>query len=113
MAVSLSPRVIWFETWKTFPERLRAFAVKPAHRQAKLVHRLNDGIDLFGEHQARQMQHRAHPDAGAEIGRARGQITKFIVEGEIQLLFQRRSSLSTACHASRVWKPGRNACIRR
>ena len=34
-------------------QRLGAFAVKPAHGQAELVHRLDDRVDLLGQHQAR------------------------------------------------------------
>ncbi len=74
---------------KNIAQRLGAFAVKPAHREAKLVDGLDDRIDLLGENEARQMQHRAHADAGAEIRRTRGQITEFVVEGEIQFFLQR------------------------
>ena len=73
---------------KNISERLGAFAVKPAHREAELVDRLDDRIDLLAQNQPRQMEHRADADARAEIRRAGRQIAKLVVEGIIQLLLQ-------------------------
>ena len=88
-------------------QRLGAFAVKPAHGQAQLVDRLDDRIDLLRQHQARQMQHRADANAGAEIRRAGGQITQLVVESVIQLLLQAaESTWSMAPQAWRSCKPG-------
>ena len=65
-------------------QRLGAFAVKAAHGQAQLVDGLDDLVDLLGQHQPRQMQHGADADAGAEIGRAGGQVTQFRAESVIE-----------------------------
>ena len=73
---------------KNISERFRAFAVKSAHGQTELVDGLDDGIDLLGQNQAGQMQHRADADARAEIRRAGGQITEVGVESVIEFLLQ-------------------------
>ena len=69
-------------------ERLGALAIKSAHRQPELVDGLDDGIDLLGQDESGQMQHGAHADARAEVGRARGQVTQFVAEGVRELLLQ-------------------------
>ena len=69
-------------------QRLGAFAVKSAHGQAEFVDRVNDRVDLLGQNQPRQMQHGADADAGAEVGRAGGQVAEFGSEGVIELLLQ-------------------------
>ena len=95
-------------------QRFGAFAVKSAHRQAELVDRLDDRIDLLGQHQPGQMQHRADADAGAEIGRARGQIAQFGVEGVIELLLQFRIQLiDRRPRLAQLQARDASACIRR
>ncbi|MEI9865467.1 MAG: hypothetical protein WDN00_13140 [Limisphaerales bacterium] len=69
---------------KDIAQSFGAFAVKSAHRKTKLVDGLDDRIDLLGENEAGQMQHRTDTDAGAKIGRAGRQITEFIAESVIQ-----------------------------
>ena len=95
-------------------QRLGALAVKPAHGQAELVHRLDDRIDLLRQHQSRQVQHRAHADARAEIRRARGQIAEFLAERVIRGFSPVRNPTGQSrCHACAICRPGRSACIRR
>ena len=74
---------------KHIAERLGAFAVKPAHGQAQFVDRLNDLVDLLGQHQGRQVEHRAHTDARAEVGRAGSQVTEVGREGVIEPFLER------------------------
>ena len=69
-------------------QRLGAFAVKAAHGQADFVDRLDDLVDLLGQDQAGQMQHGADAHAGAEVGRAGGQVAELGAEGEIELALQ-------------------------
>ena len=66
--------------------RLRAFAVQAAHRQADLLQAAEDLVDLPGDDQGRQVQHHADAHAGADVGRAGGQIAQPLVEGVGDLL---------------------------
>ena len=95
-------------------QRLGAFAIKPAHGQAELVDRLDDRVDLFGQDQPGQVQHGADADAGAEIGRAGGQIAQLGAESVIRASSPARNpAWSIAVQAWRSCSPGRSACIRR
>ena len=67
-----------------------AFAVQPAHRQAHVLGGAEDLFDFAGELQGRQMKHHADADAGADVGRAGGQVAEARVEGEIELRFELR-----------------------
>ena len=60
---------------------LRALAIQAAHRQRDLVQAAKHLVDLPGDHQARQMEHDAHPDASADVGRAGREVAKAGVEG--------------------------------
>ena len=61
--------------------RLRAFAVQAADRQADLLQAAEDLLDLPRDDQGRQVQHHAHPHAGADVGGAGGQVAQPLVEG--------------------------------
>ena len=66
--------------------RLRAFAEKAADGEADLLQAAEDLLDLPRDDQSRQVQHHAHPHAGADVGRAGGQIAQPLVEGVGDLL---------------------------
>ena len=94
-------------------QRLGAFAVKAAHGQAQLVDGLNDLVDLLGQDQPGQMQHGADADAGAEIGRAGGQITQVRAESVIEFALQFGIHLVDGHPGLPSCRPGRSACMRR
>ena len=75
---------------KDVTEGFSAFAIQAAHSQAELVDGLDDRVDLLGKHESGQVQHGTHADAGAEIGRARGEVAKFVIEGVVQLALEYR-----------------------
>ena len=66
--------------------RLRAFAVQAADRQADLLQAAEDLVDLPRDDQGRQVQHHAHPHAGADVGGAGRQVAQPLVEGVGDLL---------------------------
>ena len=66
--------------------RLRAFAVQAADGQADLLQAAEDLVDLPGDDQGGQVQHHAHAHAGADVGRAGGQVAEPLVEGVGHLL---------------------------
>ena len=74
-------------------ERLGALAVEAAHGQADLVHRFDDLRDLVVEHERGQVHHGGGAHAGADVGRARGEIADLRREGEVELLLQLRVEL--------------------
>ena len=47
-----------------------------------------DLVDVLRLHERGEVQHHADPDAGADVGRAGGQVAEPLVEGVIQALFQ-------------------------
>ena len=69
-------------------ERLGAFAVETADGEADLVDRLEDLADLVAEHEAGQVEHGGGAQAGAEIGRAGGEVAERGIEGEFERVFQ-------------------------
>ena len=69
-------------------ERFRALAVEPADGEADFVHGLDDLVDLLGEHERRQMDHRRGAHAGADVRRAGGEIAELRVKGEVELAFE-------------------------
>ena len=69
-------------------QSLGALTVEAAHSQADLADGLDNGIDLLGQNERRQMQHHRGTHAGAEIRRAGGQVTEFRIKGERQTAFQ-------------------------
>ena len=86
---SFSPKRGLVRDLKEIAHRLGAFAVKPADREPDLVHRLNDLVDHLAQNEAGQMQHGRGAHAGADIGRAGGQIAELRVVGEIELRLER------------------------
>ena len=73
---------------KDVAQRLGAFPVKPAHGKAQLVDGLDDLVDLLAQHQPRQVQHRAHANAGAQVGGAGGEIAAFFRVGKIEAMLE-------------------------
>ena len=73
---------------KDVAQRLGAFPVKPAHGKAELVDGLNDLVDLFTQHQPRQVQHRAHANAGAQVGGAGSEVAAFFRVGKIKSVLE-------------------------
>ena len=67
--------------------RLRAFAEQAAHGQADLLQAAKDLFDLPRNDQGRQVQHHAHPHAGADVRGAGRQVAQPFVEGVGDLLF--------------------------
>src|SRR5690349_1235443 len=59
------------------PQRLSAFPVEAPNSQTELIDGLNNGVDLLGQDQPWQMQHRTDPNARAYIGWAGGQVPQF------------------------------------
>src|SRR5437899_1606180 len=47
---------------------LGALPIQAADSQPQLIHRLNNWIDLLSQHQSRQVQHCADPNASANVG---------------------------------------------
>ena len=76
MVSSLSPRVDLVGNLVEIAERLGAFAVEAADGEADLVDRLDDLADLVAEDQAGQVQHGGGAHAGAEVGRAGGEVAE-------------------------------------
>ena len=74
-------------------ERLGAFAVEAAHGQADLVHGLDDLGDLVVEHERGQVHHGRGAHAGADVGRAGGEVADLGREGEVEFLLQLRVEL--------------------
>ena len=68
--------------------RLAALAVQAADGQVDLVQRLEDLLDLLGQHQRRQVQHHADADAGADVRRAGGEVAELFAEGEADALLE-------------------------
>ena len=56
--------------------RLRSLAIQAADGQRDLVQAPKHLVDLPGDHQRRQVEHHAHADAGAHVGRAGREIAK-------------------------------------
>ena len=69
--------------------RLGAFAIKTAHRQTDFADGLHDLIDQFAQDQTGQMQHGGRAHAGADVRRARGQITEPLIVSEFEFALQR------------------------
>ena len=69
--------------------RFRSFAIEAADGEPDLVHRLDDLVDHFTENQAGEVKHGGRAHAGADVGRAGGQVAQVLVVGEIELRFQR------------------------
>ena len=61
-------------------QRLGALAVKPAHGESDFADRIDDLVDLLGEDEARKVHHGRGAEAGADIGRARREVTEFRME---------------------------------
>src|SRR6266702_4900937 len=74
---------------KDVAQSFSSFSIKAADRQPELVYGLNDRVNLLGQDQAGQMEHRADSNSGSDIGRAGRQVTEFSVKGVIELLFER------------------------
>ncbi len=90
---SFSPERGLVRDLKKIPHRLGAFSVKTANGETDLVHRLNDLVDHLAQDKTGKMQHGRGPHAGADVGRAGGQITEPRVVGEIELRLERAVDL--------------------
>ena len=70
-------------------DRLRAFAVGAAHRAAAAARVADDAVHLAGRGQHGQVQHDGCAQAGADVGRAGGQVAEALVIGERQRRFDK------------------------
>ena len=69
-------------------ERPAALAVEAADGQVDLLQGAEDLLDLLGQPEGRQVQHDAGPHAGADVGRAGGQVAELRAEGVGELRFE-------------------------
>ena len=63
---------------------LGPFAVEAAHGKAQLLGGAEDLLNFAGELEGGQVEHHAHADAGAHVGRAGGQIAEAGMEGPVE-----------------------------
>gem|GEM_PF-3784864 len=61
-------------------EGFGALAVKSAHRQTDFADRIDDLVNLFGEHEGGKVDHGRGAQAGADIGRAGGEVAEIRVK---------------------------------
>src|SRR5262245_47833514 len=71
-------------------ERFSPLAVKAAHRETKLVHRLNNWIDLLRQYQTRQVEHGADSDTGADVGGTGSEVAEIGIESVLESFLQVR-----------------------
>src|SRR5579862_4105357 len=69
-------------------QSLSSLTVKTSDRQAELVDGLDDRIDLFSQNQAWQVEHRAYPDAGADIRGTSCEIAHLGIESVLEFLLE-------------------------
>ena len=62
-------------------EGFGALAVKSAHSQTDFADGIDDLVDLFGEHEGGKVDHGRGAQAGADIGRAGGEVAEIRVKG--------------------------------
>ena len=98
---------------KDVAQRLGAFPVKPAHGKTQLVDGLDDLVDLLAQHQPRQVQHRAHANAGAEVGGAGGEVAAFFRVGKIEAMLELGVKPVDGGPGGADLQPGSSACMRR
>src|SRR5438552_10226852 len=67
---------------------LGSFAVEPAHREAHLGDSLEHASDLLREHQRGKVDEHRRSHSGADVGRARGQVSQLVAESIVQVLRQ-------------------------
>ena len=88
--------------------RLRAFAVQAADGEVDFLQAAEHLVDLPRDHQRRQVQHHAHPHAGADVRGAGREVAEPLVEGvgdllldqvvELVDLLPRRGQVEAALH---------------
>ena len=61
---------------------LAAFAVESTNGEVDFLECVEGFVDFLGEHECRQVQQHADSDSGTDVGRAGGEVSKSIAEGE-------------------------------
>ncbi len=85
--------------------RLRAFAVQAANRETNFLQAAEDFVDLPREDERRQVHQYAHSHAGADIGRAGGEVAEAGMERVIDLFGIKSSMRSICSHAPCTSRP--------
>ena len=83
---SLSPRVIWLDSWYSGPQDLGALTVGAPQGQAQLCQVPGDAPHGPLLSQGRQVEHEGRPHPRAQVGGTLGQVAELLVEGELQRL---------------------------